>query len=452
MLGLFWMTGIAVMLARLAWQCIAIHQLKTEASEVIDARWQRVFTSIREQYGLSSGIRMMKSTLAEVPMVVGWFAPVVLVPASAFTGLSQCQLKAVLAHELAHIRRHDPVINAIQSVVETLLFFHPAVWWLTARVRHEREHCCDDLAIENTGDPQTLARALVCLEAIRAKRSFPTNLALAANGEPLMQRIQRILGQNTNRPRAGWRTATGLLLAGALSLAVIGQSVWAGDGKDEADPVLTELRLAIAAETMTPDEAFESYMLLVYPGSQAEEKAQWFVAQADEKIAAAVASGDLTREEAAEKRESVRAEYAEGFAEYMFAREVLGMSDAEMAREKVAAELEAAVAADKLTEEEAEEKLAAYDAAVAEKEALMAEMIKIKEALAAGEMTEEEAEELFRAMKEADADHEEAEMKEQWMREAEAIKALLEAGEITEREAEARFRRLKEAAGERLER
>lgn len=282
-----------------------------------------------------------------------------------------------------------------------------------------------------------------------------------------MQRLQCIPGQTRPCTRLGWRTLTGLLLAGALSVAVIGPSAWAEGEARETDPILLELQLAVAAEKITHEEAFESYMLLVYPGSEAEEKAEWMVAQAEEKIEAAVASGDLTRAEAAEKIESVRDDYRQGFAEYMFAREVLGMTDAEMAREKVVAELEAAVAAGKLTEEEAEEKLAAYDAMAAEKEAMLAELERIKQAVEAGEITEEQAEALYRAMKDEDAadgdrvrperiergdrervEQTERDAKEEWLRRAEAIKDQLEAGEITEAEAERLFAELKEEAAE----
>lgn len=447
--ALFWALGLAVMLARLGWQSRAIHRLKHMGTGAADPLWQHQFTTLREQYGVSPGVRLLRSTLAEVPMVVGWCKPVVLIPAAAFTGLTPDQLKAVLAHELAHIRRHDPLINAVQAIIETLLFFHPAVWWLSAQIRHEREHCCDDLALQTTGDPKTLARALVCLESLRSQPTASPQLALAANGAPLMERIQRILGQNSTRTRLGWRTVTGLLLAGALSLAVIGQSAWAGDDAAEADPILAELQLAVAAEKITPEEAYDTYLLLVYPGSEAEEKAEWMVEQAEEKIQAAVASGALTRQEAAAKIQAVREDYRRSFAEYMFAREVLGMTDAEMAREKVVAELEAAVAAGKLSAEEAEEKLAAYDTMVAEKEAMMAELAEIKRAVEAGEISEEEAEALYRAMKEKDdTDQAERDAKEDWLREAQAIKDRLAAGEITQAQADALFRELKDEAAE----
>ena len=94
-----------------------------------------------------------------------------LLPASALAGLSPQQLEAILAHELAHIRRHDYLVNLLQTLVETLLFYHPAVWWLSRRIRIERENCCDDLAVSLCGDPVAYAKALADLEELRADSS-----------------------------------------------------------------------------------------------------------------------------------------------------------------------------------------------------------------------------------------------------------------------------------------
>ena len=107
------------------------------------------------------------SRLADAPSVVGWLRPAILIPAAALAGLNAAQLQAILAHELAHIRRHDYLVNMLQTVVETLLFYHPAVWWVSSRMRHERELCCDDLAVRHCGDAIGYARALTRLERMR---------------------------------------------------------------------------------------------------------------------------------------------------------------------------------------------------------------------------------------------------------------------------------------------
>src|SRR5205085_1402995 len=125
------------------------------------------------------------------------------------------QLTALLAHELAHIRRHDYVINVVQCVIETLLFYHPAVWWLSARVRQEREHCCDDAALAVTRDHTSYARALERMETLR----MPTGMALAAGGGALLPRIRRILGLPPQRARSAPITAA--LLAATLLAALL---------------------------------------------------------------------------------------------------------------------------------------------------------------------------------------------------------------------------------------
>jgi len=151
--------------------------------------------------------------LVEVPTVIGWLRPVILLPASALTGLSAEQLEALLAHELAHIRRYDYLVNLLQTTIETLFFYHPAVWWVSTQVRQEREHCCDDLAVAACGDVLTYARALTALEQLRGSEP---QLAVAASGGSLLVRIQRLL---RGRAPALYGFESGL--AGFIALATI---------------------------------------------------------------------------------------------------------------------------------------------------------------------------------------------------------------------------------------
>ena len=130
---------------------------------------------------LRRAVAVLESAAVSVPTLVGWVQPVVLLPAAALSGLSPQQLEAILAHELAHIRRHDYLVNLLQSVVETLLFYHPAVWWVSAEVRAEREHCCDDLAVAVCGDRLVYVSALAELTSIE-RRAF----ALAATDGSLV--------------------------------------------------------------------------------------------------------------------------------------------------------------------------------------------------------------------------------------------------------------------------
>jgi beta-lactamase regulating signal transducer with metallopeptidase domain len=140
--------------------------------------------------GVSRPVRLVRSAAVTVPAVVGWLRPVILLPVSLLSGLTPAQIELILAHEIAHIRRHDYLVNVFQAIVETLLFYHPAVWWVSRRIREEREHCCDDLAVTVCGDRRLYAGALLDLEVLRAPRP---GLALGADGTSLVARVRRLL-------------------------------------------------------------------------------------------------------------------------------------------------------------------------------------------------------------------------------------------------------------------
>ena len=176
-------------------------------------------------------LRLLRTACVEVPTVIGWLRPVILLPAACLTGLTPAQLESIIAHELAHIRRHDYLINLLQSAVETLLFYHPAVWWVSRRIREERENCCDDLVVEVCGDRVGYARALATLEELRPASA---QLALAAGGAPLLQRIRRVLGQGERSAgRPAWPLA-GVLVVLLLAVTAAGlrghRAVAANDG------------------------------------------------------------------------------------------------------------------------------------------------------------------------------------------------------------------------------
>ena len=136
-------------------------------------------------------MRVLISSMTDSPSVVGWLRPVILLPTATLMGLTPLQLEAILAHEIAHVRRYDYLVNMLQMVVETLLFYHPAVWWTSKRIRLERELCCDDLAVRFSGNALRYARALTRLEKMRLTTP---QVAMASTGGPLLYRIQRIVG------------------------------------------------------------------------------------------------------------------------------------------------------------------------------------------------------------------------------------------------------------------
>jgi TonB family protein len=144
--------------------------------------------------GVHRPMRVLISSMTDSPSVVGWLRPVILLPTATLIGLTPLQLESILAHEIAHVRRYDYLVNMLQMVVETLLFYHPAVWWTSKRIRLERELCCDDLAVRFSGNALRYARALTRLEKMRLTAP---QVAMASTGGPLLYRIQRIVGINT---------------------------------------------------------------------------------------------------------------------------------------------------------------------------------------------------------------------------------------------------------------
>jgi WD40 repeat protein len=146
---------------------------------------------VSQRLGLHRAVRVLQSTLAQVPVLVGYFRPVILLPVSLMTSLPVERLEAILAHELAHVRRHDFLVNLVQTLIETLFFYHPAVWWLSRQIRVEREHCCDDLVVASLGSRIEYGRALLAIEELRGAS---TVLALGAADGSLLSRVRRIVG------------------------------------------------------------------------------------------------------------------------------------------------------------------------------------------------------------------------------------------------------------------
>jgi len=187
---LMWLVGLGMMLLRLLGGLVLIERAKRKCMGFINPNWQESVDSLRQRMAVKREVVLRISERLETPVVVGVFKSVILFPASVITKLSASDVEALLAHELAHVRRFDYLVNLIQTVVETVLFFHPGVWWISNVVRAEREHCCDDLAVSVLGDRQKYAGALMGLEQLR--QPAPA-LAMAAGRGNLMWRIRRVL-------------------------------------------------------------------------------------------------------------------------------------------------------------------------------------------------------------------------------------------------------------------
>ena len=211
-----WFLGVVLLSLRTAGGLFVIERMRRRELRPVGRELYLKCVALQLRMGFERFIRYCECDRLDAPAAFGWIRPVVLLPVRALSGLTEEQIEAVIAHELAHIRRLDCFVNLFQIGVETLLFYHPAVWWVSQRIRIEREHCCDDEAVALCGDAVTYARALTMMEEWRTAPS----LMMAANRSPLSQRVVRLLG--LDGPTAKFRVAgmaVGVVCLGAAMLA-----------------------------------------------------------------------------------------------------------------------------------------------------------------------------------------------------------------------------------------
>lgn len=237
----FWLVGVLLLSCKLLGGWLQAQRLVHEGTRPAPAALEDMLERLRERLGSMRPVRVLESAVVQVPAVIGWLRPVVLVPASALSGLTPAQLELLLAHELAHVRRHDYLVNLLQSVAETLLFYHPAVWWVSRHIRGERELCCDDLALGCGAEASLYARTLLDMEALRVA---PQSLALAATGGDLGRRIRRLLVPEPHAetfPRwmaAAFGMAVVLAIAGAVQLSSGVRTVAVAASGEAATPTI----------------------------------------------------------------------------------------------------------------------------------------------------------------------------------------------------------------------
>jgi beta-lactamase regulating signal transducer with metallopeptidase domain len=245
-----WLAGVVILSTRLIIGWIGAHRLTTRRSHAASSQWIRSLNRISESLRLRRSITLLESAAVEVPTVIGWLRPVVLLPVASLSGLSMQQIEMILAHELAHIRRHDFIVNLMQSVVETLLFYHPAVWWISGRIRIEREHCCDDLAVAVFGDPVQYARALTRFEELRLDEQS----VLAANGGSLIARIRRLVIARAESASWSSRWAAGAALITVVAVMLIAPALPLFANRDEQTPKPAPAPAPAPAAQPAPDK------------------------------------------------------------------------------------------------------------------------------------------------------------------------------------------------------
>ncbi len=258
--GIFgaWLVGVVlVSLIHLAgWQ--RVRSITRQRVKPVAQHWQRRVEKLSRRLGIPRAVVMLESALVEVPTVVGWLRPVILMPASTLSGLPPALIETFIAHELAHVLRRDYLVNLLQIAAETWLFYHPAVWWISRQIRTERENCCDDVAVAACGDRVIYAQALLCLEQ---SRGHLAPIALGASDGSLLRRIRRLVGgstmsQRTNQsPRIALVICALLLIAGGAILALAAE--WGLSGQLADTPSARNTFKVAQATANTPDEDFQ---------------------------------------------------------------------------------------------------------------------------------------------------------------------------------------------------
>ncbi|MFO7656793.1 MAG: M56 family metallopeptidase [Bacteroidales bacterium] len=211
-----WLLGMLFFMLKFLGALAYTQRLKHYRTQLVSKQWQETFEKLCHRLKVSNTVKILQSTMIKVPLVIGFFRPVILIPVTAFTGLSAKELEMIIMHELAHIIRRDYIVNILLSLVEIIFFFHPAAWWMSKTIRTERENCCDDIAIEESGDSISFAKALVNFqEQFLMKEKLA--MTISGNENSLFKRIKRLLNQPNMKTNfnEGF-TASCIIFAGAL--------------------------------------------------------------------------------------------------------------------------------------------------------------------------------------------------------------------------------------------
>ena len=234
-----------------------VHLLRLRATGLPLREWLPQLQRLRQRMGITTHVAVCESPAVDAPLVTGWIRPMILMPIGITTGMPAAWVEAILAHELAHVRRHDVLLGVVQRGVEMLLFFHPVVWWLSAEVRRAREEACDDVVVDALQSPLDYARALTELASLSTP---PSALAMGARTGDLMSRIQHIV-RRSPRPLRPRRRAHALPIAlvvgAALGVACLAHSdtepVEPEEVERKATPETDDAELATPADPETSD-------------------------------------------------------------------------------------------------------------------------------------------------------------------------------------------------------
>ena len=254
---LLWLIGVVIHGAKFTGGYIYASRFSKRSTTDLPAIWAARIGKIAGKINLQKKIRTVKSLKVKVPMVTGWLRPVLILPASLLSGIPADQLEAIIAHELAHIKRNDYLVNIIQSLVEIIMFYNPAIWWLSKIMRRERENCCDDIALEAGTKSVVYAKALANMQEISLSPPSPA-VAIKRNNNHLINRIKRITAMKRKN------NITKEKLIALSSVAVMISALIALTGSGIKTDSLTQ---HIAVNDFAVSTPSDGKSIIEYPGS-----------------------------------------------------------------------------------------------------------------------------------------------------------------------------------------
>ena len=241
-LVLAWTVGVCILAL---WQLagwIAAQRLKRLSVRSADEGLVALVGRLAGRLDVQRAVKLLESALVRVPTVIGWLRPVILLPLGFATGLTPAQVESILVHELSHIRRYDYLVNLLQSLVETLLFYHPATWYISRRIRTEREHCCDDLTLAFGVNQRSYAQSLLHLaqqsKALDRRGLAPAGMTATGKPSELRSRVGRVLGAKDETSRLGrsWPVVLCVLIV-LVGISLFAASCMNSTGRTTADQV-----------------------------------------------------------------------------------------------------------------------------------------------------------------------------------------------------------------------
>lgn len=283
-----WICGLVLLMTRLVGGYVYTRRLRNYQLIPLDSDWLQRVGAMAAKMGIRRKVVACCSPLTLVPLTIGTFKPVILFPVSAFTGLSADEIEAILAHELAHVVRNDYFFNIIQSLVEILFFYHPAVWIISAQIRSERENSCDNVAIAVTGNKIAYVKALAAVQMGQYQPEPQLSMAFSASNGNVLHRIKRIQKQVTMKTNFSEGVIAAAVIIVGLTLASfsIGTHVLPERGKSQTAPIAltkaksdsirTRLETAVENSTVETKEIKELQQLaeMAYSESDTVQSAE----------------------------------------------------------------------------------------------------------------------------------------------------------------------------------